>query len=168
MSFLFKRACLCHCLLPLSRDATFNLQYCLPQLKAFRVGQNHIYIRCEYGIFGRKITIYTVIRCIYTVLANPTSNPNSKQLSVHTLHIHAHPLTHPLTNSHTHFNDSSMQPFPCFFVALCQCLCLHLQELLGLPDGAFKHAQALCAPDLKEAWRMVVWVGVRGINRFLV
>jgi hypothetical protein len=26
----------------------------------------------------------------------------------------------------------------------------------------------LCAPDLKEAWRMVVWVGVRGINRFLV
>jgi hypothetical protein len=31
-----------------------------------------IYIRCVYGIFGRKITIYTVIYGdIYTVLANP-------------------------------------------------------------------------------------------------
>ena len=26
-----------------------------------RVGQNHIYIRCIYGIFGREITKYTVI-----------------------------------------------------------------------------------------------------------
>jgi len=38
-----------------------------------RVGQNHIYIRFIYGTFGREITKYTVyIRCIYTVLANPT------------------------------------------------------------------------------------------------
>jgi hypothetical protein len=35
-----------------------------------------IYIRCVYGIFGREITKYTVIlRCIYTVLANPTYTP---------------------------------------------------------------------------------------------
>jgi len=34
-----------------------------------------IYIRCIYGIFGKEITIYTVIYgvYIYTVLANPIS-----------------------------------------------------------------------------------------------
>ena len=31
-----------------------------------------IYLRCINSIFGREITKYTVIRCIYTVLANPT------------------------------------------------------------------------------------------------
>jgi hypothetical protein len=32
-----------------------------------------LFIRCMYGIFGREITqIYSHIRCIYTVLANPT------------------------------------------------------------------------------------------------
>jgi hypothetical protein len=34
----------------------------------FRVGQNHIYtvyIRCIYGIFGREITIHTVIYGAY-------------------------------------------------------------------------------------------------------
>jgi hypothetical protein len=49
-----------------------------------RVGQNHEYIQCIYGILGGEITKYTVylcthscmcgsadIRCIYTVLANP-------------------------------------------------------------------------------------------------
>ena len=30
-----------------------------------RVGQNHIYIRCIYDIFGRKITIYTSIYGVY-------------------------------------------------------------------------------------------------------
>jgi len=30
-----------------------------------RVGQNHIYIRCIYGIFGREITKYTVIYGVY-------------------------------------------------------------------------------------------------------
>ena len=30
-----------------------------------RVGQNHIYIRCVYGIFGREFTIYTVIYGVY-------------------------------------------------------------------------------------------------------
>jgi len=41
-----------------------------------RKGQNHIYIWCVYGIFGREITEYTVYghkRYIYTVLANPTN-----------------------------------------------------------------------------------------------
>ena len=37
----------------------------------YRVGQNHIYIRCIYGIFSREIANHTVyIRCKYTVLAN--------------------------------------------------------------------------------------------------
>jgi len=30
-----------------------------------RVGQNHIYIRCVYGLFGREFTIYTVIYGVY-------------------------------------------------------------------------------------------------------
>ena len=30
-----------------------------------RVGQNHIYIWCVYGIFGRKNTKYTVIYGVY-------------------------------------------------------------------------------------------------------
>jgi len=30
-----------------------------------RVGQNHRYIRCIYGIFGREITIHTVIYGVY-------------------------------------------------------------------------------------------------------
>ena len=33
-----------------------------------RVGQNHIYIRCTYGIFGLEITN---IRCIYTYIYGP-------------------------------------------------------------------------------------------------
>jgi hypothetical protein len=40
----------------------------------YRAGQNHIYIRCIYGIFGREITKHTVIYGAYiryTVLANP-------------------------------------------------------------------------------------------------
>jgi len=37
-----------------------------------RIGQNHMYKRCIYGIFGRENhQIYGHIRCIYTVLANP-------------------------------------------------------------------------------------------------
>ena len=43
-----------------------------------RVGQNHIYLRCICGIFGREITKFTVIyhiRCIYTVLANSSVTP---------------------------------------------------------------------------------------------
>jgi hypothetical protein len=34
-------------------------------LKISRVGQNHIYIQCVYGIFGREFTIYTVIYGVY-------------------------------------------------------------------------------------------------------
>ena len=30
-----------------------------------RVGQNHIYTRCIYGIFGRAITRYTVMYGVY-------------------------------------------------------------------------------------------------------
>ena len=51
----------------------------------YRVGQNHIYIQCVYGIFGRGITIYTVIYGVYIrywptlykykVLVNPTDVP---------------------------------------------------------------------------------------------
>ena len=42
-----------------------------------RVGQNHIYIRCMYTVYIRYFMqgnhqIYGHIRCIYTVLANPT------------------------------------------------------------------------------------------------
>jgi hypothetical protein len=33
----------------------------LHKTMVFRVGQNPIYIRCVYGIFGREITIYTII-----------------------------------------------------------------------------------------------------------
>jgi len=43
--------------------------------KMIRVGQNHIYIQCMYGIFGRETTKYRVIygiRCIYTV--RPTND----------------------------------------------------------------------------------------------
>ena len=36
-----------------------------PYTHIFRVGQNHIYIRYVYGIFGREITIYTVIYGVY-------------------------------------------------------------------------------------------------------
>jgi hypothetical protein len=32
----------------------------------YRVGQNHIYIRCIHGIFGREITKYTVNYGVYT------------------------------------------------------------------------------------------------------
>jgi hypothetical protein len=35
---------------------------CLP---VCRVGQNHIYIRCIYGILGREIKKYTVIYGVY-------------------------------------------------------------------------------------------------------
>jgi len=38
-----------------------------------RVGQNHIYTMYIRFCFGREITKYTVIRCIYTGLANPTN-----------------------------------------------------------------------------------------------
>ena len=45
-----------------------------------RVGQNHIYIRCIYGDFGRGITKYTVVYGVYIqykVLANPSHDcPN--------------------------------------------------------------------------------------------
>ena len=38
-----------------------------------RVGRNHLYIRCLYGIFGRESTKYTVVYGVYIqVLANPT------------------------------------------------------------------------------------------------
>jgi hypothetical protein len=37
----------------------------LQQLQIFRVGQNHIYIVCIYGIFGREMTKYTVIYGVY-------------------------------------------------------------------------------------------------------
>jgi len=30
-----------------------------------RVGQNHIYTRCMYVIFGSEITNHKVMRCIY-------------------------------------------------------------------------------------------------------
>ena len=33
--------------------------------KISRVGQNHIYIRFTYGIFGREVTKYTVIYGVY-------------------------------------------------------------------------------------------------------
>ena len=32
---------------------------------AHRVGQNHMYIRCIYGIFGREIIKYTAIYGVY-------------------------------------------------------------------------------------------------------
>jgi len=34
-------------------------------LRIIRVGQNHRYIRCIYGVFGREITIHTVIYGVY-------------------------------------------------------------------------------------------------------
>ena len=62
-------SCFCAC------DALFNARACeqgtlqASLLKGIcRVGQNHIYIRCVYGIIGRGITNYTVIyhiRCIH-------------------------------------------------------------------------------------------------------
>ena len=33
---------------------------CTPYIAIHRFGQNHIYIRCIYGIFGREIIKYTV------------------------------------------------------------------------------------------------------------
>ena len=34
-------------------------------LRIIRVGQNHRYIRCIYGIFGREVTKYTVTYGVY-------------------------------------------------------------------------------------------------------
>ena len=44
-----------------------------------RVGQNHIYIRCVYGVFGRELTKCTVTYGVYIWFwpAPDTSNPAS-------------------------------------------------------------------------------------------
>ena len=49
------------------------------QLLISRVGQNHIYIRCTYGIFGLEITKYTVYIHVYirfwpTLLIRPLAS----------------------------------------------------------------------------------------------
>jgi hypothetical protein len=44
---------------------TYDADVKLPQRVISRVGQNHIYIRCRYGIFGREITKYAVIYGVY-------------------------------------------------------------------------------------------------------
>jgi len=41
------------------------LQYQTRSSIILRVGQNHRYIRCIYGVFGREITIHTVIYGVY-------------------------------------------------------------------------------------------------------
>ena len=44
---------------------TSRVQMLSPTYFIYRVGHNRIYIRCIYGIFGRKITKYTVIYDVY-------------------------------------------------------------------------------------------------------
>jgi len=48
----------------------------------YRVGQNHIYIRCVYGNFGREITKYTVIYGVY-IWFWPTLNMYQSTLVLH-------------------------------------------------------------------------------------
>ena len=54
---------------PFTSPPAFRVR-AIQQQKPFvsRVGQNHIYIRCIYGILGRGITKYTVIYGGYTRL----------------------------------------------------------------------------------------------------
>jgi len=83
-----------------------------------RVGQNHIYIRCTYGILGREITVYTVINGVsiwfwptlrmcqtrtYTHAHACTHTPMHTHARMHTyIHTHTHPCTHTRTHAHIH------------------------------------------------------------------
>ena len=47
------------------RDVQQGMLEMCHQVRICRVGQNHIYTRCIYGIFDREITKYTVIYSAY-------------------------------------------------------------------------------------------------------
>jgi len=83
-----------------------------------RVGQNHIHTVCTRHFWQGNHHMYGHIRCIYTVLADPThtlsanfeprTHKNRKNTRTHAhthTHTHTHTLTHTDTHTHTHTQE---------------------------------------------------------------
>jgi len=107
----------------LSAQAPFTLPLSRYVTLINRVGQNPIYIRCIYGIFGKEITKYKLIygayiynygqpyifrlsildtRASFDLHTRSLFDLPILQAPTHT-HTHTHTLTHTHTHTHTHF-----------------------------------------------------------------
>jgi hypothetical protein len=77
----------------LGKESPFSTEIHEPPLPETRVLARTIHTRCIYGIFGRKVTKYTVT-CINLVLAYPITHTQT--------HTQTHTHTHTLAHTYTH------------------------------------------------------------------